>query len=179
MANKNEALDLVELHLAGVVMPGLIGDVIPFKRNRFSARFPTGYLYSLSHFWLSEDSPGCWRIGLTNFATRMLGEIVEFDFEVNVGEQVEVASRLGWIEGFKAVSDLYCVAEGKYQGLNSDAVNDTSIICADPYKKGWLYRIKGTPDSGSVDVNGYIEHLEVTIDKMLEKPWKSPELTER
>ena len=41
------------------------------------------------------------------FATRMLGEVVEFDFEVAPGDSIEEGQAIGWFEGFKAVSDLY------------------------------------------------------------------------
>ncbi|HVR73848.1 MAG TPA: glycine cleavage system protein H [Planctomycetota bacterium] len=151
-------------------------EVIRFKRNHFSARLPIGYLYSLSHFWLHEESPGSWRVGLTSFATRMLGEIVELDFEVEAGKQVSVGDVLGWIEGFKAVSDIYSVAEGEFSGGNPIAAAGTDRVCSDPYGEGWLYRIRGKPDPGAVTVQGYIEHLERTIDKIQEKPWQSGEI---
>ena len=153
-------------------------ETVPFKRNRFGTRLPTRYTYSLSHFWLDqEEESGLWRIGLTSFAARMLGEIVEFDFEVGKGARIEVADCIGWIEGFKATSDLYSPGRGEFEGVNEAALADASIICKDPYRRGWLYRIRGEPDERSVDVSGYIEHLELTIDKMLEKPWKSPEIS--
>lgn len=154
---------------------------LKFRRNRFSTRLPPDCRYSLSHYWLREEvhegeKTGIWRIGMTAFATRMLGEIVEFDFEVSEGEGVRVGQELGWIEGFKAVSDFYCVADGKFRGLNGHVVGDPSLICADSYQSGWIYEIEGVPDEGSVDVNGYVQHLELTIDKMLEKPWQTPEM---
>ena len=108
----------------------------------------------------------------------MLGEIVEFDFEVRDGQSIKVGDEIGWIEGFKAMSDLYCVANGQFRGVNEAVAKDTSIVCARAYDDGWLYRIEGTPDPESVDVDGYISHLELTIDKMLEKPWKKPEVGE-
>jgi len=82
-------------------------DIVRFKRNHFSTRLPRNRLYCLSHSWLLEHAPGHWRVGLTGFATRMLGEIVEFDFEVSSGGTVAVADVIGWIEGFKALSDVY------------------------------------------------------------------------
>lgn len=153
-------------------------EFIRYKRNRFAARFPTRYLYTLSHFWLWEHEAGCWRIGLTNFATRMLGEIVEFDFEVKEGQAVRIADVVGWIEGFKATSDLYCVVEGEFSGANSAAAGNASVLSSDPYGKGWLYGVKGTPDKAAVDVHGYIEHLGLTIDKMLEQPWRKAQMGE-
>ena len=147
---------------------------ISYKRNRFSARFPASYRYTRSHFWLSEATAGLWRIGLTTFATRMLGDIVEFDFETNAGARVQVADVIGWVEGFKAVSDIFCVAEGSFAGPNPALAEDPATIGSKPYGDGWLYAVEGRPDPEAVDIQGYVEHLDATIDKMLEKPWQTP-----
>ncbi len=149
-------------------------ETILFKRNQFSSRLPTERLYTRSHFWLRELEPGRWQVGPTKFATRMLGEIVELDFEVKPQQEVEVAKVIGWIEGFKALSDIYCVATGTFLGPNEEAFKNNELICKDPYDKGWIYSVEGKPDSDAVDVHGYMEHLDATINKMLEKPWKSP-----
>ena len=148
-------------------------EIVRFKRNHFSTRLPRNRLYCLSHSWLLEHAPGHWRVGLTSFATRMLGEIVEFDFEVSSGGKVAVADVIGWIEGFKAVSDVYCAASGVFREVNPAAVENAEVICKDPYGEGWIYSIEGEPDPQAVDVDGYVEQLDKTIDKMLEKPWKS------
>ena len=105
-------------------MPPDSDDTVRFKRNHFSTRLPRGCLYCLSHSWLREHAGGRWRVGLTGFATRMLGEIVEFDFEVSAGGKVEVADVIGWIEGFKAVSDVYCAASGVFSEVNPAAVEN-------------------------------------------------------
>ena len=153
-------------------------EVVRFKRNHFAAGLPVRYRYSPSHFWMFETDPGNWRVGLTSFGTRMLGEIVEFDFEVSPGSDVHVGELMGWIEGFKAVSDLYCVVEGTFGGCNETATGNGEIICKDPYDEGWLYSVQGSPDPRATDVGGYVEHLNRTIDKMLEKPWRSSEVHE-
>jgi len=113
---------------------------------------------------------------LTNFATRMLGEIVEFDLEVEEGSGVQVGSVMGWIEGFKAVSDLYCVVDGEFGGSNPLAVEAAEIICNDPYGEGWLYSVRGNKDPQATDVEGYVSHLDSTIDRMLENPWRTVEV---
>lgn len=152
------------------------GSAVRFKRNHFSTRLPRDRLYCLSHAWLREHAPGQWRVGLTGFATRMLGEIVEFDFEVTAGQRVEVAEVIGWIEGFKAVSDVYCAATGVFRDVNPAAADDPEIICRDPYGEGWIYSIDGEPDPQAVGVQGYVGHLDQTIDRMLEKPWTTGEM---
>ncbi len=149
------------------------GELIRFKRNRFVARFPRLYRYSLAHFWLAEEEPGEWRVGLTHFATRMLGEIVEFDVESPVGSTLETGTVIGWIEGMKAVTDLFCVASGELLGLNPVALEDIEKVCKDPYGEGWLYAVRGEPDPDTVSVEAYLEKLGETIDAMEEQPWRS------
>jgi glycine cleavage system H protein len=140
--------------------------VILYKRSRFQSRLPKGRLYTASHFWLLEIEPGLWRVGFTRFATRMLGDMVEHGFEVKKGDSVSVGQTIGWIEGFKAMTDLYSVASGTFEGGNPQIDNDTTQIDKVPYGEGWLYLVRGVPDPNSTPVEGYIKLLDATIDKM-------------
>lgn len=106
---------------------------------------------------------------MTKFATRMLGDLVEFEFDARPGQQVSVGQTIGWIEAFKALTDLYCVVEGVFAGVNPLIEQDISLVDTDPYGKGWLYSVSGAPDVDSVDVHGYVEILDLTIDKMKEQ----------
>ena len=155
-------------------------EMVPFKRNRFVARFPRLYRYSPAHFWLCEDpdDAGLWRVGLTHFATRMLGEIVEFDVETKAGAKVEPGTVIGWAEGMKAVTDLFCVLTGEMVGGNEEALGDPELVCKDPYDRGWLYAVRGTPDGDTLDVETYLQQLGEKIDAMEEQPWKSPEMAQ-
>lgn len=144
-------------------------DTILYKRARFVTRLPAGRLYSPSHFWMAEHEAGIWRVGFTRFATRMLGEIVEHQFQVELGAPVGSGQIIGWIEGFKAISDIYCVAEGKFAGGNPALTENIELLGKDPYGAGWFYAIEGKPDPRCMDVHGYTGLLDATIDKMLEK----------
>lgn len=145
-------------------------DVILYKRNRFQSRLPKRRIYTRSHFWLEEqgEGAGLYRVGFTRFATRMLGEIVEHGFEAKDGNAVKVGQPIGWVEGFKALSDLYCVADGVFEGGNPDIEQEPGLVDKDPYYRGWLYLVRGTPEPNSVAVDGYIGILDATIDKMLD-----------
>jgi glycine cleavage system H protein len=140
-----------------------------YRRARFVTRLPLGRLYSPSHFWIAEHEAGIWRVGFTRFATRMLGEIVEHEFQVETGAPVESGQIIGWIEGFKAISDIYSVAEGNFAGGNPVLTEEIELLGKEPYEAGWLYAIEGKPDSRCTDVHGYVGLLDATIDKMLEK----------
>jgi glycine cleavage system H protein len=141
--------------------------VILYRRNRFQSRLPKRYRYTASQFWLDEQEPGVWRVGFTRFATRMLGDIVEVVFDVKPGDAVGVGQEIGRTEGFKALTDLYCVADGTFAGTNPDVEADPALIDKDPYARGWVYLVRGVPEANSVAVDGYIGILDATIDKML------------
>lgn len=140
---------------------------IAYKRSRFSTRLPADYLYTPAHYWLREASPGVWQVGFTKFASRMLGDIVEFDFRVQAGTPIETGQVIGWTEGFKAMSDVYGAASGEFLGANPALAREITLIDHEPYGQGWLYSVRGRPDAAATDVNGYIAVLDATIDKML------------
>ena len=142
-------------------------DAIQYRRSKFSTRLPADRVYTAGHSWLKNEAGDLWRIGFTKFAIRMLGEAVEMDFEIAAGERIETGQVIGWIEGFKAVTDIYAPITGSFRGTNEDLVNDMELLRRDPYDKGWIYSIEGKPDSGCVDVQGYMAVLDRTIDKMM------------
>jgi glycine cleavage system H protein len=143
-----------------------VSDDLRYRRNKFAGNFPAAARYTRSHAWLAEDPPGRWRVGLTGFATRMLGEVVEFGFDVPEGAPVKTSDVIGYIEGFKAVSDLFCVADGVFEGANPVARADPALIWAKPHHEGWLYAVRGTPDPEALDVHAYVAFLDETIDRM-------------
>ena len=95
----------------------------------------------------------------------MLGEIVEHGFEVKPDDAVKVGQTIGWVEGFKAMTDLYCVLDGVFAGGNPSLDKDTTLIDKQPYGDGWLYDVRGTPEPNSMSVEAYTQLLDATIDK--------------
>jgi glycine cleavage system H protein len=113
-----------------------------------------------------SDESGLWRVGFTKFATRMLGELVDFNFKVQPGDAVASGMEIGWVEGFKAASDVYCVMEGAFAGSNPALAADACIVRSDPWLDGWLYAVRGEPEDGHLDVHEYVALLEATITRM-------------
>src|SRR5439155_2824673 len=95
-----------------------------YKRSRFITHLPVAYLYSPSHVWIAALEPNIWRVGMTKFATRMLGEMVDHGFSAEINAPVSSGQIIGSIEGFKALSDLYCIAEGAFAGGNPSLKED-------------------------------------------------------
>lgn len=146
-----------------------------YRRSRFTTHLPRDRRYSPAHYWLLEETPGVWRVGLTRFATRMLGDIVEFEFSRPAGANVEVGDEIGSIEGLKAISAVFAVGSGRFLGEGAALRADVTLIESDPYGRGWLYRLQGDPAPDAVDVDGYVAILDATIDRMLDSRHAEPE----
>lgn len=146
-----------------------------YRRATFVTHLPEEHLYTNSHSWLAAV-PGLeklWRVGYTKFALRMLGEIVDVQIERKSGEPVQTGDIIGTIEGFKALSDLFCVGTGRFARSNPDLAVNLEALMENPYDQGWLYEFEGIPDTRALDVKGYRNLLDATIDRMLQKEQES------
>jgi glycine cleavage system H protein len=146
-----------------------------YRRILFRTRLLGDRLYTPSHFWIQQQDPDVWRIGLTKFASRMLGEVVEIGFDVKESEQVRIGDSIGWFEGFKARSDLFSVAEGAFLGSNPLLVDRIGLVDDDRYNRGWLYEVRGAPEPNAMDLHAYAALLDDTIDRLRHSPRESTE----
>jgi glycine cleavage system H protein len=145
----------------------MAAEEIHYRRSRFATRLFADRLYTAGHYWLRKEADGLWRVGFTKFAVRMLGEAVEMEFETKPGAPVETGQVVGWVEGFKAVSDLYTPLAGTFERGNPDLDADLALLQKDPAGRGWLFEVRGEPAPDALDVQGYTAVLDATIDKML------------
>jgi len=143
--------------------------LIHYQRSRFSTHLPEACLYTPSHAWLEKRENDRWRVGVTKFATRMLGEMVDHAFEAKPESPVECGQIIGWLEGFKAISDIYCVVDGNFLTGNDVLKDQLSLVNKKPYTDGWLYEARGEADDRCIDVHEYMAFLDKAIDKILEK----------
>ena len=139
---------------------------LSYRRGRFETSLPSGRHYLASHFWIASDEDGSRRVGFTQFATRMLGEVVEFDFEVQPGQSMERGQAIGWFEGFKAVSELYSPLDGRFSEINPALADQIEKVHAAPYRT-WLFRAEADLPEDALDAAGYASFLDSTIDRMM------------
>src|SRR5262249_52277753 len=137
-----------------------------YQRSHFTTQLPVNCLYSVSHFWIAE-SGGNWRVGMTAFGARVVGEIVDFGFDVRPGALIAVDQKLGWVEGFKAVSDLFSLVEGKFLRENPVLQNSPETLNRDCYGAGWLYEAEGSPGPECFSAEGYKTVLDTVIDNLV------------
>lgn len=145
-----------------------MGDVeeLLYRKLVFRTKLLGDRRYTPSHFWVQQQPEGQWRVGLTKFASRMLGDVVEIAFDRQIGDRVALGQDIGWFEGFKARSDLYSVVAGEFAGSNPLLVDRIAVIDDDRYRRGWLYEVRGEPDAQAMDMHAYATLLDETIDRM-------------
>jgi glycine cleavage system H protein len=137
-----------------------------YRRVLFKTRLLNDRLYTPSHFWIQQQEGDVWRVGLTKFASRMLGDVVDVGFDCKEGDSVQIGDSIGWFEGFKARTDLFSVAGGTFLGSNPLLIDRLAVIDDDRYRRGWLYEVRGHAEPNAMDMRAYAALLDDTIDRM-------------
>jgi len=108
---------------------------------------PDDYRYLQSHEWhqLQGDTV---TIGITQIAADELTDIT-FVSLPKVGTKVTANQRFGEIESVKATSDLYSGVSGTVTALNDELTKNPGLVNTDPYKAGWMLKVKAD-DAGQM-----------------------------
>ena len=105
------------------------------------AENPTNLRYTQQHEWVQADGAR-WRVGVTDFAQKQLGDVVMVDLQRKVGDTIEQEDEIGTIESVKAVSQIYAPVSGKIVAVNTQLTDDPELINNEPYSGGWIVEIE-------------------------------------
>ncbi|MEZ6139766.1 MAG: glycine cleavage system protein GcvH [Zavarzinella sp.] len=117
-------------------------------------------LFTTSHEWVEIEGEVA-TVGITQFAVDQLTDVTHLELP-KVGTTVNQLQRFGEIESVKAVFDLNCPVAGTVMAKNEAVENDPALINEDPYRKGWMIRVKLSGDvdkSKLLDLKTYEEQL--------------------
>ena len=103
-------------------------------------KIPSDLLYSNDHEWVKLDGEVA-TIGITDFAQRELGDIVYVEIET-VGDFLAQEQVFGTVEAVKTVSDLFMPLGGEVLEFNTLLEETPEVVNEEPYKSGWLIKIK-------------------------------------
>ena len=121
---------------------------------------PKELRYSKEHEWLSAAEDGVSTVGITEFAANALGDVVYAQLP-EVGSAVTAGETCGELESTKSVSDLYAPVTGEVAEVNAEVVDDPSLVNAEPFARGWLFRVKVEGDLGELlDADAYAAVVE-------------------
>ena len=105
--------------------------------------------YSESHEWVDVLDDGSVRIGITDHAQGLLGDMVFVELP-DLGRNVAAKEECAVVESVKAASDVYSPVSGEIVEVN-EALNDgPELVNKDPYGDGWIMRIQ-LSDKGELD----------------------------
>ncbi|MFP1868916.1 glycine cleavage system protein GcvH [Lonsdalea quercina] len=102
---------------------------------------PTELKYTSSHEWVAADEDGTYRVGITEHAQALLGDMVFIDLP-DVGSQFNAGDECAVAESVKAASDVYTPLSGEVVEVNGELEGAPEQVNSDPYGSGWLFRIK-------------------------------------
>ena len=100
---------------------------------------PADLFYDRNDFWIKVGEEAV--IGLTDYGQGSIGDIIYLEF-VPVGTVVRQGERCGSIESGKWVGSLLAPVSGVIVEANREAEADPHQVNADPFGRGWLYRIE-------------------------------------
>lgn len=116
---------------------------------------PADLKYTLEHEWLTDGSPAT--VGITSVAAEALGDIVYLELPA-VGESIDAGTVIGEIESTKSVSELFSPVSGTVVEVNTAAVDDPSVVNADPFGAGWLLKVEVTTAGPLLTAEEYAAH---------------------
>ncbi len=106
---------------------------------------PDKLRYHPGHTWVLGESPTLVRIGIDDFAAKLVGKV----------EHITLPQRGQWIRQGQSVwsivrdgvkVDMVSPIEGMVADINQAVVNDPSLATKDPYGEGWMVTVQ-SPDA--------------------------------
>ena len=112
---------------------------------------PENLSYHNGHSWLVRERQNVVRVGADEFAAALVGKI----------DKIELPKPGQWIrQGQKMISfvrdgqktEMVSPTEGEVMAINSDVLENPSLLRQDPYGKGWLVSVH-VPDEENTNRN--------------------------
>lgn len=111
-----------------------------------SSTIPTELKYTSSHEWVQAEGEGVYRVGITEHAQELLGDMVFVDLP-DVGTQVAMGDDCAVAESVKAASDIYAPLSGEIVAVNDALEGQPELVNSAPYADGWLFSIRASDES--------------------------------
>lgn len=115
-----------------------------------------------THEWARLEDDGLVRVGISDHAQELLGDIVYVELP-EIGVRVDAENSAAVVESVKAASDIYPPISGEVVEVNEVLADQPELINDDAFGEGWIFVVK--PDDKSalnelLDPDAYAELLE-------------------
>ena len=102
---------------------------------------PADYLYTKDHEWIKGSITTTFRVGITDYASKMLNDIVYVTLPKE-GIFLKQKEVFGQVESVKTVSDMFMPVSGKVTKINSNLSKAPELVSKSPYTDGWMMEIQ-------------------------------------
>jgi len=106
---------------------------------------PENLKYHPGHTWALSEGPKMVRVGLDDFAARLLGKVRNIALPQR-GQWVRQGQKIWTLERDGARVDMVSPVEGVVTDINDSAARDPELTHRDPYGDGWLVSVE-SPDA--------------------------------
>jgi len=137
---------------------------------------PMGYYFHNGHTWASLESGGYFRIGMDDFALKLLGKSERFDLPL-MGKELD-HEKIGWgLSRSENRADVLSPVDGVIMEVNNQVRENPELANHAPYEEGWLFVVRSPDvkknaqrlmsDSDSMEwINGEVARLEGMIEEV-------------
>ena len=105
-----------------------------------SFEYPQDLRYLDTHEYVRLDGDIA-TIGISEFAVDQLGDIVFLELP-EISDAINLGDKFGTVESVKAVEELKSPISGTVIERNEPLINDPEQIADDPYRDGWLIKVR-------------------------------------
>jgi glycine cleavage system H lipoate-binding protein len=106
---------------------------------------PDNLRYHPGHTWALSESPNLVRVGLDDFAGKLLGAVVHVNLPQR-GQWIRQGQKLITVERKGMKVDMVSPIEGSVTEINEALAQDPELARRDPYGDGWLVTVQA-PDA--------------------------------
>lgn len=114
---------------------------------------PPELRYTKSHEWVEDEGDGTVKVGITDHAQDLLGDMVFIELP-DIGRNVSSGEECAVVESVKAASDVYSPVNGEVVEVNETLTDSPDLVNKDPYGEGWLMRVQLTDSN---EINGLLD----------------------
>lgn len=104
---------------------------------------PEGLHYHRGHVWARVVNSDTVAVGLDDFARRLVGRASGVKLPA-VGSYLRQGGKGAEIEALDRAADVLSPVDGEVVAVNEDLGSEPQLATEDPYRRGWLYRIRST-----------------------------------
>ncbi len=112
------------------------------------SEIPAELKYTKTHEWVEDEGDGTVKIGITDHAQDLLGDMVFVELP-EVGSAVTAGQECAVVESVKAASDVYSPVAGEVVEVNELLADNPDLVNKDPYGEGWIMRVQLDGDLGA------------------------------